>query len=220
LRQSRRFPLATEARSLTRPSSLPRAKLSERWDRPGWRQEFTVAGGRLRAEDPVSVLPRQRLAIATRLLSQACFSIASDGDIPALSDKALRWATVARKILQRGARPAIAARADEIIRTSLGDVPAVRASQVEAAIGWSDQGWRLADEYELDPTYERPLWDWVADRAPTLARWLIPQASLESLAGELDGRVSARWVDFLFCAPWLNRTSSARRADLSTKMAC
>jgi hypothetical protein len=134
LRQSRRFPLATEARSLTRPSSLPRAKLSERWDRPGWRQEFTVAGGRLRAEDPVSVLPRQRLAIATRLLSQACFSIASDGDIPALSDKALRWATVARKILQRGARPAIAARADEIIRTSLGDVPAVRASQVEAAM--------------------------------------------------------------------------------------
>jgi len=149
------------------------------------------------------VLPTQRSAMATRLLSQACFSIASDGDIPALSDKALRWATVARKILQRGARPAIAARAEEIIRASLGDVPAVRATQVEAAISWSDQGWRLADEYQLDATYERPLWDWVVDRTPTLARWLVPQASLESLAGELDERVSARWVDFLFCAPWL-----------------
>ena len=134
------FPLTSEARSLTRPSSLPRARWSERWDRPGWRQEFTVAGDRLRAEDPVAALPTQRSMIATRLLSQACFSIASDGDVPALSDKALRWATVARKILQRGARPAIAARAEEIIRASLGDVPAVRASQVEAAIGWSDQG--------------------------------------------------------------------------------
>jgi very-short-patch-repair endonuclease len=139
--------------------------------------------------------------MATQLLSQASFSIASDGDVPALSDEALRWVTVARKILQRGTRPAIAARAEEIIRASLGDAPAVRASQVEPAIGWSDQGWRLADEYELDATYERPLWDWVVDRAPTLARWLVPQASLEGLAGELDERVSARWVDF--CAPWL-----------------
>src|SRR5450759_1045580 len=74
------LPLVSEARSLTRPSSLPRARWSERWDRPGWRQEFTVAGGRLRAGDPVSALPLQRSAMATRLLSQACFSIASDGD--------------------------------------------------------------------------------------------------------------------------------------------
>ena len=64
----------------------------------------------------------------------------------------------------------------------------------------------LADEYELDETYEQPLWDTVERVAPGLRRWLVPQAPLEALAAAvLPQEVAARWVDFAYAPPWLAR---------------
>lgn len=182
--------------------SKPRARWAERWDRPGWRLDFTIAGGRLRRNDPIDVLGDGLALRASRVLSQACFAVSDDGDVPIRTPEVLLWASVVRKLLQRGARPPVSPRAEAVIRQAISQPPADRR-QIGAAVSWSNREWRLADEYQLDPTYELPLWNWLTNRAPGIARWVVPQAPLEALAGELDERVSARWVDFIYCAPWL-----------------
>ncbi len=179
-----------------------RARWAERDERRGWRAEFTSAGGRPRRDDYLAALGAGTAKRATRILSQVCFWVSDDGDVPALGDGVLRWATVARQVLQRGARPPISERADGIIRGRLGR-PAGKPEQILEALAWSDDAWLLSPEYRLHEVYEQPLWDWIIANARGIARWIVPQASLEALAGELDHRVSARWVDFLYCPPWL-----------------
>ena len=174
---------------------------SERSDRRGWRAVFTNAGGSIRGSDPIALLDPGDAKRASRILSQACIWISDDGDVPALDAPVLRWATVARKVLQRGSRPPLGERAEAVLRERLGDLEPT-AGAVNDAVAWSPAGWSLTPTCELDPTYEQPLWDWVGANAPELARWLVPQAPLEALAGALDRRVSARWVDFVYCPPW------------------
>ena len=188
---------------MSRVSAQSRVHYSEREERPGWRQVFTVAGGRLRGHDPLDQIDAQQRDAAVRALSQVCFSISDDGDRPVLSDATFRWATIVRKLLQRGSRPPISPRAEVTLRAALGEGFIPSTADVLAAIGWADRDWELASEYDLHPVYERPIWEWVREHAPSVLRWLVPQAPLEALTGDLPPHVSARWVDFLFCAPWL-----------------
>ena len=109
---------------------------------------------------------------------------------------------MARKLLQRGTRPAVPPRADSVLRACFGDAP-LDAAAVRNAVAWGGEGWELSPGYGLDETYELPLWQWLTTSGRGLARWMIPQAPLEALAGMLDQGVSARWVDFLYCPPWL-----------------
>lgn len=179
-----------------------RVAWSERDARLGWHSAFTVAGSKARQGDPLGVLDAGAAGRAARILSQACFWISDDGDVPVLSQDVQRWATVARKVLQRGCRPPLSGRAEMILGARLGTAAAA-PDEVLHALGWSRPDWNLSPQIRLDPTYEQPLWDWVVANGRGLARWMIPQAPLEALAGELDQRVSARWVDFQDCPPWL-----------------
>lgn len=185
-----------------RPASR-RVPWAERWDRPGWDLTWTPAGGRFREDDPVVAIREGARDRATRILSQACFAICADAAQQPLDATVALWATVSRKLLQRGSRPPVSARAEEIIRAAVTREGAFGSLELERAVAASTTDWRLADEYELDPTYEAPLWMVVHSELPEVARWLVPQAPLEGLAGEVDERVSAGWVDYLYCAPYL-----------------
>lgn len=193
-------PLGKDARATRHTGG--RVRWSERWDRVGWDLSWTTAGGRLR-NDPVSQIRDGARARATRVLSQACFAVCSDASDQSADPTVALWATVARKVLQRGSRPPVSAGADDLIRARIGREGAFGSSELERAVAASITDWQLADEYELDPAYESPLWDVVHNDIPEVARWLIPQAPLDGLAREVDGRIGARWVDFLYCAPYL-----------------
>src|SRR5450759_1271915 len=135
-----------------------RARWTERNERRGWHGEFTVAGGRPRHGDPLASLDSGTAKLACRSLSQACFWVSGDGGGPALGDEVRRWATVTRKVLQRGTRPPVGERTDTIIRNRLGP-PAGEPKEILDAIVWSDDEWALSPEYLLHEVYEQPLWD-------------------------------------------------------------
>ena len=180
-----------------------RSQWSERWDRSGWALSWTIAGGRFRNGDPVETIREGARFRAARILSQACFAVSTDlGEVPQ-GGAITTWTTVTRKLLQRGTRPPVSAAAEAIIRTAIARDGPVSPLDLERAIASSAPGWRLADDYELDGMYETQLWQTAHAELPEVARWLVPQASLEALAGELDRRVSARWVDFFYCPPYL-----------------
>ena len=60
----------------------------------------------------------------------------------------------------------------------------------------------LSHSYALHPMWERPFWDKAIELYPAAAAWLVPQAPLEALVGNLSQtRDARRWVDFLLCPP-------------------
>ena len=184
-----------------------RPEWSERWGRPGWQLLFTTAGGRLRDGDPFASIASVRArTVQERFVSQACLALPATSE--GTADPVIElWASLARKILQRARRPPVSERATAVLLERLGAredwmVPAM----LNRAMAGPRQQAALADEYELDKTYEQPLWDTVERVAPGLRRWLVPQASLEALAAAvLPQEVAARWVDFVYAPPWLAR---------------
>lgn len=183
---------------------------SERWDRPGWELLFTNVGGRLRTTDPLALLSDSNRLTAGRVLSQACIAASQPGSaLPDDLDIDF-WATVCRKLVQRGLRPPVSRRLDETIRARLNSTSA--RYDPMSTIGYSSGSFELARSYELHPKWEAPFWQAVQVHAPEAASWLIPQASLDALAvGQIHGDVARRWVDFLYCPP--GRTPTVLEID-------
>lgn len=173
---------------------------SERWVRPGWEFLFTNVGGRLRTADPLEQLSDSNSLVAGRVLSQACFGVSrTNAAVPDDPDIDF-WATVCRKLLQRGLRPPLSPRLDETIRARLD--PTVNRYDPMSTICHSPGSFELARSYELHEKREAPFWQAVQIHAREAASWLIPQASLDALAArQIPGDVARRWVDFLYCPP-------------------
>ena len=82
---------------------VERRSWPERWARPGWHVSYTPLGGHLRRGDPVpgdgSPLSRK----LNRMRSQAFLAVTEAAGEP--DDDIAYFATVARKIIQRGSLP-------------------------------------------------------------------------------------------------------------------
>ncbi|MEO6197374.1 MAG: DEAD/DEAH box helicase, partial [Dehalococcoidia bacterium] len=95
----------------------------------------------------------------------------------------------------------MSSRLDQIIRAASGPATLGVGELVAAAWGRATP-FTLSPSYELHPTWERPFWDMATELYPAAAAWLVPQAPLEALVGDLSQtRDARRWVDFLFCPP-------------------
>lgn len=130
------------------------------------------------------------------LTSSAFMAVSVDpaSDVPA---DVRFFIAIARKILQRGVNPVFdLATDDDLVHVASGQI-------LLAAAGPLTSGYPLDESIKLDPTYEQPFWDLIMAGHPSLARWLIPQPSYESLTNS-DGD-AARWADFVLCAPWMPR---------------
>jgi ATP-dependent DNA helicase RecQ len=110
------------------------------------------------------------------------------------------WATVCRKIIQRGDTPPVPPLVETALRPRRTELETSDVALLTAAVGPSESVVELDDCYRLHPQWEKPFWDATASRLPGLTRWLTPQPSLESLAGA--AAATSRWTDFLLATPW------------------
>lgn len=172
-----------------------RTNWRERNERPGWDIRYTVIGGRL-PEDPMKALEERPSVPATRAVSQVM--IASTPGLAEPDPGTAFWASVVRKVVQRGTRPAIYHRDASTLEVSK---PA-QDSLMAAIVGPVTSACDLDHSVALHPRYEAWFWTLLAKRAPHLLRWCTPQAWLEGLAGGSQ-EDTQRWVDFLLYVPWL-----------------
>lgn len=173
----------------------PRSSWPERWKRPGWDSFYTVLGGRL-SDDPVALLSKSDRPDAERATSQV-FVAASppvSGEAP---EFAKHWATVVRKVLQRGTRPVMH---HEAARRLLGPAHP-RPEQIRAAVVGIAASFDLDPAFQLHPVHEEPFWRRLGDLWAPYQRWCSPQAPLDALIGP-GGGAERRWVDFLFYLPF------------------
>ena len=174
-----------------------RVEWPERWDRPGWDVGYSTIGGRLQ-DDPLEVLPEDLREPCGRALSQV-FLAATPGDTEPDPDVAY-WASVAKKVIQRGERPVLMHHDMRQLSVAPPEI-----DHILAAVAGPATPIDLDASLELHETFEQPLWDWMETETP-LSRWLVPQAPLEALAGEADATTS-RWVDWLAYFPWDRRAA-------------
>jgi ATP-dependent DNA helicase RecQ len=166
-------------------------------DRRGWETFATLIGGSLRGIDLRVGLP----LAARRGLDQAWVAHNFQQMEPASPDVAY-WATVCRKILQRGTAPPVSPRVEQALLTGFPapDTPADPASLIAAVIGPHEGHVDLDPRIELHPQWERPFWSTLGATCPEMLRWVLPQAPLEPLAHAPT--TTQRWVDFLVAVPW------------------
>ena len=170
-----------------------RAAWNERWERPGWQVSYTHLGGRIREFDPYTSITTDKRLTVQRRLGQVF--VASTSAVSEPSADLAFFATVVRKVLQRGAMPPIPdAAAEVLLADSLVDLS---LNRVFGSVIGPPVTVDLDPAFQLHQTFEKPLWRRIgAD--PAVAAAVYPQAPLEALTGE-DGQ---RWVDFLVAAPW------------------
>lgn len=183
---------------------------SERWGRPGWSVAYTPAGGSLRGGLVDLAIARHGEGIRRsidRLTGQAM--VASDAPAAEVSPDTAYFCAVATKIFQRGHAPFAPRRVEGHLLERLGerDLGAVsRDAWLSAAIGPPDGPFELDGSIKLDGVYEQKLWDQIATQLPHVARFTVPQASLEGMIGADGVRDTVRWVDFALSSPWRDRT--------------
>ncbi len=97
--------------------SAPRS-WSERSERRGWDVEYTVLGGCLRSSDPLKELEGEAEEKISRLTTQVFVATTESASTP--SSDAEYWATVCQKILQRGDRPAVSPRTQQLLESGFG----------------------------------------------------------------------------------------------------
>lgn len=196
---------------------VARVRWSERWERPGWRTAYTPLGGRPPA-GPASVamsgLTEARQAQVSRLTSDAFIAISGPED--EVSEDVRFFVAVARKIIQRGANPVVWTHEPPSSEMDSNDL-------YSAALGPELKAGRELDQsIRLDTTFERPLWLAIEQQYPGLDRFVIPQPSLEGMAGVAGG---SRWADFVVHAPWagasvvieLDGSQHQRAADVDSQ---
>ncbi len=163
----------------------------ETMTRPDWDIEFTHIGGR-GAHDYTAKIDGSVRTQAVRAAGQVMVATSPRIGNEASPDLRL-WATVARRLSQRGSLPPIPASVD------LPSTDNLTSDQLVAAIaGPIGDPIELDPHLELDSPVEYEFWKLMGKLAPSLQRWSIPQASLDTLAGTDD----ERWVDFLVSLPW------------------
>ncbi|HXF97935.1 MAG TPA: RecQ family ATP-dependent DNA helicase [Gaiellaceae bacterium] len=194
-----------------RPSASSRR--SVQWvdrtlDRHGWTCRYTTAGASLRALVGSIELGAE--------VSQAWIARSEGTAFP--PEPVLRVVGLCRKILQRGSAPPLDPFAEQALleRIGLGDelesapLPGdlskrlrnpPRIDALAGVIGSGAAELRLDPGLELDSEEERlALEALVAEAGPEVARWLVPQPSLEALIGSAEP--FGRRVDLLVAAPW------------------
>lgn len=158
---------------------------------------FTVAGGR-RRRDELGELQGPAAEIAARYVSQVAITLPRVPERRA-DDDVSYWVTVCRKILQRGARPPLSKRVDDLLPPV---PPTLSSDAVLRAVQTTPEASDVDGSYDLHPQWERPYWDRAHLVSPRASAWLIPQASLEGLvAGKIDPSVGRHWADFLYAPP-------------------
>lgn len=111
------------------------------------------------------------------------------------------WATVCRKLLQRGGAPPVPQHAADLVTSRFSqrddsDVPELTALLAAASVDWE-----LDEAIELHDTWERPFWEHVVSAAHHAARWLTPQVPLEALLKSDPPEFGSRWCDFMWNVP-------------------
>lgn len=100
------------------PSAQPPRSWSERSGRRGWEVDYTVLGGCLRSSDPLEELEGEAEEKIFRLTTQVFVATTESASTP--SSDAEYWATVCQKILQRGDRPAVTPRMQQLLESGFG----------------------------------------------------------------------------------------------------
>ena len=100
------------------PSKLAPRSWSERSERRGWEVEYTVLGGCLRSSDPLEEHEGEAEEKISRLTTQVFVATTEDASTPSSDTK--YWATVCQKILQRGDRPAVTPRTQQLLESGFG----------------------------------------------------------------------------------------------------
>jgi ATP-dependent DNA helicase RecQ len=177
-------------------------------DRPGWTCRYTTTGASLRALPGSVELGAQ--------VSQVW--IARTDTTGFAGEDVQRVVGLCRKILQRGSAPPLDPQAEHalLVRVGLSDSlqPAAlpgdlshrlrkspRVGSLAGVVGRGADDLDLDPELELDSDAEDDLLEHLVDAVGEhAARWCVPQASLEALAG--TGQAIGRRVDFLVSAPW------------------
>lgn len=173
-------------------------------ERPGWTVRYTYLGASRRAYDVEDAIADERREAAQRLLSQVF--VAATPPVREVPEPVRTWATVARRVLQRGMRPPIS----PLLAAQLAGLVAEPAEEVDsdsafaAVVGPPTDG-VLDPSFSLHPTWEAPFWQLLVAETPGLARWATPQASLEAIAGTSSDGGGSHWVDFLLAPPWRAR---------------
>jgi ATP-dependent DNA helicase RecQ len=159
---------------------------------------YTVIGGRL-PDDVMTGIAGSARVPAVRAVSQAFVAVSHTAE-PA-SGSVRYWATVVRKVIQRGTRPVIHHPAAGALQMGAP----VEQDQLLAGIAGPDLSSTvdLCESIDLHETYEVPFWTRLTAEASVFQRFCTPQASLEGISGT-RGK-SERWVDFLVYAPWSSR---------------
>jgi len=93
--------------------SSPPVGWKERWKRPGWNSRYTILGGKLCSGDPLDCLTGDQLHRVHRLTTQVFFAVSTSSASP--TEDVKYWATVCRKVLQRGDRPAVSPRTEDML---------------------------------------------------------------------------------------------------------
>ncbi len=141
-------------------------------------------GGSLRQTQFAVSMPQRRL------LEQAWIAFAlpptrtgneSARDVP---DDVRYWATVVRKLLQRGERPPLPPVAETALYSIARPVSDVTEEMVTAAVAGPDTSIDLDSDIELHEQWEQPFFDGLP---VGLRRFVHPQVSLEALAGMRTG---------------------------------
>jgi len=173
-----------------------RVTWSERNPRPGWDIAYTNIGGRA-DPDVFNGLQPELEPGAQRAVSQAMVAVSTGGARERPDDPDIAyWATVVRKIIQRGTNPVLRHAA---IRSLVR--PAYTMGELITAIAGCPGPTDIDDSFDLHPTHEAPFWSRLMEAEPRLSRWVTPQAPLEALAGTPEATTS-RWVDFIVAFPW------------------
>lgn len=128
---------------------MTRTRWPERHPRPGWEVDYTVIGGRLKDQGLEGGDSMVTEAL-DRALSQA-FAAATPRSIDAGADVRY-WATVCRKIIQRGTRPVLNHRALQ------GLAPVAVSVESMLRILLDSMGPSVVDpSFDLHPVHEVPF---------------------------------------------------------------
>lgn len=162
----------------------------ERQDRLAWDTSWTVIGGshRERYDELQSLEPNERASVE-RALSQVFIAASPVRREP--PEELKFWASIVRKIVQRGTRPP----------AGLGHPSGKPPNQMEimASILHAPLMPLDSDVVEFfDNDLEIAMWDAIGETSPHMQRWTIPQADFATLVGNAEG---AQWVDFLIAVP-------------------
>lgn len=169
----------------------------ERDPRIGWDVYFTPLGGRLRSEEKLEDSEFSE-EIIRRFRSQAMIAV-TPKTIDFVDPDVLFFCSIARKILQRGELPPVPTEVEAELKKLVSPLKAMGKEEIITAVIGPRKSIKLDSSIKLDPAYEAPFWEMANKDFPTIASFIICQASVQSLT---DSSNQQQWTDFLLYGPW------------------